>query len=99
MKLAAVLVPLLAIIYAFPRILVNTLGKENPWTNYFYMYGFGAIFFGFGIVLILKTGACDLKLTRDKYWFKVLIGGFVFFASLHAIWIVLALIIPVKGGL
>ena len=99
MKLAVILVPLLAFIYAFPRLLISTFGLESPWTNYFYMYGFGAVFFGFGVALILKTGACQFKRGRDSHWFKILISGFVFFASLHAFWILLALNVPVKGGL
>ena len=93
------IIPLfLAIAYFYPRFLVNTLGPENPWTSYFYLYGFGFLYTGSGLVLILKTGACHLERPRDRFWFKMLILGFVYFASLHAVWIYLALSIPYLGG-
>mgnify|MGYP007077425255 CR=1 FL=1 len=90
-----VLLPLtLAIAYFFPRLLVNTLGAENPWTSYFYLYGFGAIYSGSGLLLVLKTGACRLDRPRDRFWFKMVVGGFCYFAALHAVWIYLAVSIP-----
>jgi len=89
----------LAFIYAFPRILVNRLGEANPWTSYLYLYGFGLWFFLIGIWLIRTSGACRPGRGRDGFWFGVLIGGFVFFALLHAVWIIAALNIPFKGSL
>jgi membrane protease YdiL (CAAX protease family) len=88
----------LAFVFVFPRILIAGLGAENPWTSYLYQYGFGLIVFTIGIVLILKTGSCVLGRGNDAHWFRWLIGGFIFFAVLHAVWIILALSIPVKGG-
>lgn len=85
-------------IFIFPRVLISWLGEENPWTNYLYLYVFGLIYFGSGMVLIRKTGACKKGRGRDDFWWKVLIAGFCFFASLHAIWIVMALSVPFKGG-
>ncbi|MCB0420855.1 MAG: hypothetical protein KDD61_07655 [Bdellovibrionales bacterium] len=99
MKVFAYLVPLLALIYSYPRLIVGWLGEENPWTSYLYMYGFGFVFFFCGILLILKTKSCQLGRGRDTFWFNILLGGFVAFASFHAIWIYLALYMPVKGGL
>lgn len=88
----------LAFIYIYPRVLIANLGEANPWTSYFYQYGFGLVFFLIGIWLILKQGACRLGRGHDSFWFGVLILGFLFFAIGHAVWIVLALKVPYLGG-
>jgi len=84
--------------YFFPRVLIAALGASDPWTSYLYQYGFGAITFGIGIFLILKTGSCKLGRGNDTFWFKWIIVGFFLFAITHLVWILLALYIPVKGG-
>jgi len=84
--------------YAWPRFLVNAFGLDSPWTSYLYMYGFGFVTFAIGIALILRKGSCQFGRGSDTFWFKVLIFGFVFFASLHGIWIILSLTIPYKGA-
>ncbi len=61
------------------------------------MYGNGLVFFGFGLSCILRSKACHLGRGRDSFWFNVLVVVFVFFASLHAIWIGLAQNLPFKG--
>lgn len=85
--------------FFFPRLLLQTWGPSNPWTNYFYLYGFGTIYSGSGLLLVLKTGACNLSRPRDRFWFKLVVGGFLYFAALHAFWIYLSLSIPFKGAL
>jgi hypothetical protein len=62
------------------------------------MYGHGLMFFAVGIWTILKTGACQLGRGRDSHWFNVLIGGFIFFATLHGTWVYLAVSAPFKGA-
>ncbi len=94
-----ILVAILIFVFAFPRILISVLGPGDPWTSYLYQYGFGSIVFLIGIVLIRKTGACVFDRGSDKFWFKWLIAGFFFFAILHAVWILLAVYLPVKGGI
>jgi len=88
----------LAFIYSFPRAIVSVLGIDSPWTSYLYMYGLGGVFFLTGIWLILKSGACQFKRGHDAFWFKILMWGFVYVASLHAIWILFALYWPTKAG-
>lgn len=92
------IVAILATIYVYPRILISTFGEASPWTSYLYMYGFGAIFFSIGIALILKTGSCKPGRGNDSYWLTWLLGGFIFFATLHGVWIYLALTTPYVGG-
>lgn len=97
--LIAVLFPvILAFVFFYPRLLIEWLGESNPWTSYLYQYTFGAVFFAIGILLILKTKACVPGRGRDSLWLKILIAGFIFFASLHGIWVALSLYIPVKGA-
>ena len=93
----ALLPTLIAFAYFFPRLLVNTLGPENPWTSYLYLYGFGGIYFGLGILLVRKS-SCHMERPRDRFWFRMLLTGFAYFASLHAIWTYLAISIPYLGG-
>jgi hypothetical protein len=85
-------------VYAYPRYLIGSLGLDNPWTPYGYLYGFGLLFFLLGLWLIRAAGACRPGRGHDRFWFGVLIGGFVFFASLHAVWILAALHLPYRGG-
>lgn len=94
----AVIAALAVFIFVFPRVLISSLGADNPWTSYLYLYVFGFIYFGLGMVLIRKTGALKMGRGRDSFWWKVMIAGFCFFAGLHALWICLALFIPFKGA-
>lgn len=87
-----------AFIYTYPRILLNFFSPENPWCSYLYIYGNGIVFFSIGIHLILKSKACVFGRSRDSFWFKILIFGLVFFASLHGLWIYSALTYPVFKG-
>ena len=97
LAIIGVLTMLLAFTYFFPRFLASYFGQENPWASYLYLYGFGLIFFGIGIYIILKSGSCQLGRGRDSFWFKFLIFGYIVLASLHGIWIQLALSIPFLG--
>lgn len=97
-KTGAVVAFLILLVYSFPRLIISWLGPENPWTSYLYQYGFGLVVFLIGIRIILASGACRPGRGRDKSWFIILLGGFILYATIHAIWILLALNIPVKGG-
>jgi hypothetical protein len=94
LHVAIVAVAVLLFTYFFPRFVVGRLGAENPWSSYLYQYGFGLVTFLIGLGLIIRTGACQLGRGRDSFWFKVLLFGIVFFACLHAVWILAALKIP-----
>jgi hypothetical protein len=63
----------------------------NSWLPFIYLYGVGGIFFAFGMFVIVKSGALNLKIKRHKRWFIILIGGFFFFVCLHGILIIAAL--------
>ena len=63
----------------------------NTWLPYLYLYGVGGIFFIVGLIIIRRSGAIDMKKKRHRFWYKVLIGGFIYFAAIHAILIIAAL--------
>jgi hypothetical protein len=93
-----VLIPaIILFIYFYPRFLISQLGADNPWTSYLYMYGFGGVFFSIGMFMILKTKSCKLSRGRDSLYFNFLIGGFIYFATVHGLWIWLSLNLPVNG--
>ncbi len=94
-----IVILVLAFVFVFPRILISTLGAGSPWTSYLYQYGLGAVTFIIGIILIRKSGSCQLGRGSDSMWFRWIIVGFFLFAIVHLVWIILALSIPVKGGI
>lgn len=92
------LIPFVLIfVFFYPRFLIQWLGEANPWTSYLYQYTFGLLFFGIGMLLILRTRACIPGRGRDSLWLKILVGGFVFFAAFHAWWVYMSIHWPIKG--
>ena len=63
----------------------------NTWLPFLYLYGVGGIAFVLGMLLILRTKALEVSFERHKKWLWVLIYGFLFYAGLHATFILLAI--------
>ena len=63
----------------------------NTWLPFIYLYGVGGIAFVLGMLLILRTKALEVSFARHKKWLWVLIYGFLFYAGLHATFILLAI--------
>tara|TARA_Y100000758_G_scaffold52529_1_gene33637 strand:- start:758 stop:970 length:213 start_codon:yes stop_codon:yes gene_type:complete len=63
----------------------------NTWLPFIYLYGVGGIAFVLGMLLILRTKALQVSFDRHKKWLWVLIYGFLFYAGLHATFILLAI--------
>ena len=63
----------------------------NTWLPFIYLYSVGGIAFVLGMLLILRTKALRVSFERDKKWLWVLIYGFLFYAGLHATFILLAI--------
>ena len=63
----------------------------NTWLPFIYLYGVGGIAFVLGMLLILRTKALEVSFKRHKKWLWVLIYGFLFYAGLHATFILLAI--------
>lgn len=84
-------------VYAWPRVIVRLLGAASPWSSYLYQYGMGLIVFLAGVAVILRADACRPGRGREGFWLVILFAGFVFFAALHALWILVAVGIPYLG--
>lgn len=63
----------------------------NSWLPFIYLYVGGGLFFLAGLILIRKTKAIDMRLKRDRFWWKAMIFGFFYFMAIHAFLIIAAL--------
>ena len=61
------------------------------WWPYLYQYGVGLIIFLIGLALILGYKSCVLARKQDRFWFGVLIFGFIWYAGIHLAWYLLAI--------
>ena len=68
-----------------------TLDFFNVWLPYIYLYVGGGICFLAGMIYIRKAKAIDMRLKRDRFWWKVMIFGFFYFMAFHGILIIAAL--------
>ena len=60
------------------------------WATYIYLYAVGGIAFLIGMYLIIKTRSLNLKKDHHKKWLVVLIAGFIYYASIHGFFILVA---------
>ena len=71
---------------------------SQTWLPFLYLYGVGGIAFLFGLFIILKSNALRIHYQKHKTWLWVLFYGYLFYAAVHAIFIILAIgiyLIPV----
>ena len=70
---------------------MDSLPFDRTWLPYIYLYGAGGILFLIGIFIILRNNAINLKFHKHRKWMFILFGGFVWYALIHAIFILLGL--------
>ena len=70
---------------------------DNIWLPYIYLYGVGFIIFVIGLWIILHYRACNLSRQSDRFWFGILIFGFVWYAGIHLIWYLAAIYVLPPG--
>jgi hypothetical protein len=63
----------------------------DSWLPFIYLYVGGGLFFLAGMILIRRTKAIDMRLKRDRFWWKAMIFGFFYFMVIHAFLIIAAL--------
>ena len=63
----------------------------QSWLPFIYLYGVGGLFFLTGMIIIRKSGAIDMKKKTHRYWWKVLIFGYIYFMIIHALLTIFAL--------
>lgn len=64
---------------------------SETWLPYIYLYGVGGIFFVVGLIIARKSKALDITKKRHRFWYKVLIFGYLYFMLFHALSIIAAL--------
>ena len=67
------------------------LDFSRTWLPFLYLYGVGGIAFALGIYLITKTKALNIYRNDHLLWLAILFFGFFYYASIHRIFISLAL--------
>ena len=70
---------------------MENLTFYHTWLPFIYLYGVGGIAFFIGMYLIRRTRALSLDKIHHKKWLFVLIFGFIYYASIHGMFILMAL--------
>jgi uncharacterized membrane protein len=70
---------------------MESLPFDRTWLPYLYLYGVGGILFLVGIFITLRNKAINLAFRQHRKWLFVLFGGFVWYALIHAVLILLGL--------
>lgn len=97
--LAALAVPVVFLaMWGIPRLLVAWLGIDGHWTPFFYQYAMGGLVFLIGLWVIRASGACDTSRPGDRFWFRVLIFGYLWYAAMHGLLTWLAQAVPFRGA-
>jgi hypothetical protein len=97
--IAAIAVPAVVFLcWALPRLIVSIFGIDGHWTPFVYQYALGGLVFGIGLWVIRASGACDWSNPRDRFWFRVLIFGYLAYATMHGVVTWLAVAVPFKGA-
>lgn len=68
------------------------------WWPYVYQYGVGGAIFLIGLWLILGYKSCVLSRRQDRFWFGVLMFGFLWYAGIHLLWYLAAIHINPSVG-
>ena len=63
----------------------------QTWLQFIYLYGVGGIAFIIGMIIIIRSNALRVKFQRHLKWICVLIFGFLFYATIHAFLIFVAI--------
>ena len=67
------------------------LDFSRTWLPFIYLYGVGGIAFLIGTIITIKTNALNLSSQSHKNWFIILLFGFIYYAGIHATFILIAL--------
>ena len=70
---------------------MENLTFYQTWLPFIYLYGVGGIAFLIGMYLITRTRALSLDKIHHKKWLFILIFGFIYYASIHGAFIMMAL--------
>lgn len=76
-----------------PISMISLLSQSifQTWVPFLYLYIVGGVVFFSGLYLTIKSGSLNRTKKHHRLWLKILIGGYLFFMSLHAFLIISAL--------
>jgi len=98
--LAILAVPLVVFLcWGIPRAIVRVSGVDGHWTPFLYQYLLGGLVFSIGLWIIRVSGACDWSNPYDRRGFRVLIFGYLAYATIHGVVTWLAAAVPFKGAM
>ncbi len=63
---------------------------ESPWFPFVYQYAIGGVIFFAAIIIAIRKKALRLSYKRDKNILIQLIAGFIFYAAIHGLLIILS---------
>ncbi len=92
----SLLIPIIAIIYFYPRYLIKSFGEGSPWLGYLYTYGIGGIFFILSVLWIFTRQKSSLRKREEFFWLLIVVCGLIFSFLMHGLWILLSLSFPMK---
>lgn len=64
---------------------------SHTWLPFIYLYAAGGFFFFAGMIVIRKAKGIDMRLKRDRKWWRILLFGYFYFMLIHALLILAAL--------
>ncbi|MGI9549359.1 MAG: hypothetical protein ACR2M7_05260 [Bdellovibrionales bacterium] len=85
-----------AVIYYYPRYLVQTLGDKSPWLGFLYTYGLGFFLSSLSVLLIFTQKKSLLRKKEENLWLMILFLGLLFYFLMQGFWIMWAIKFPLK---
>lgn len=59
------------------------LGSVSIWAPLVYQYSIGGLLFLVSLVVVVRSRACDLRRTSDRFWLVVLLAGMAAYFAAH----------------
>ena len=89
-------IPIVALVYYYPRYLIQVFGEGSPWLGYLYTYGIGGLVFAFSVIWIFTRKKLPLRKREELIWLLMISLGLIFSFFMHGLWITLSLSFPIK---
>ncbi len=58
---------------------------EHTWLPFIYLYSLGGLLFLIGIWIIFRAKSIDLRRSHHRRWLFILIFGYIWYFSIHAL--------------
>ena len=61
----------------------GSLAAISIWAPLIYQYTVGGLLFVVGLIVVIRSRACDLNRRVDRFWFAVLLIGMGLYLAVH----------------